>query len=223
MTRPKRSPVIALLVASLLAGAFAAQAPAVTLMINGDTPSRRWQRVADRSFVATPLTVVTLRLEPCPGTWAEGIAAGCAVLTSAPMAIYMNTAPGFVPTPRVLMHELGHVFDFLYLTNRDRERFRALMGRPPLGWWEPLRPFDPTVPTIGIDGTMGEPSAAGEWFADVYQVCARIKLGRLQPWDARGLAYVPTGRTYRAALLVNRRVFASCRLIESIATRAGLR
>jgi hypothetical protein len=51
-----------------------------------------------------------------------------------------------------LAHELGHLFDAQYLTERDREWLRLVMRAPSGDWWEPW--------------------GAGEWFADYYADCA---------------------------------------------------
>lgn len=98
------------------------------------------------------------------------------------------------PRP-VFLHELGHVFDWHEMTDADRARFIGITGRPDLTWWDTPR-FD--------HGWM-----AGEWFADVYSICAGAK--RIYPrWEY----------TVGSSALDGWRVQKSCWLIKYTAQPA---
>jgi hypothetical protein len=92
---------------------------------------------------------VTLRVQRCPKA---PTAAGC-VITKHPRVIYVKRG---LRNPRgIMLHELGHVYDMLVMSDRDRDRFRRIMRQPASRqWW------------IG-----GTPLA--EWFAEAYSWCAR--------------------------------------------------
>jgi hypothetical protein len=113
---------------------------------------------------------VRIRREACPG---HPELAGC-VFTLRARTFYMK--PG-VPDPRrLLYHELGHVFDFRVLNNRDRRRFKRILGIHSRGWM------------LG-----GLPPS--EWFADGYAACAirgRIHR-RARPTE---YGYAPTRRQH---------------------------
>lgn len=77
-----------------------------------------------------------------------------------------------------LMHEYGHAWDFLRLTDTDRARFQRIMGYPrSLDWWQ--------EPRYRL--------APGEEFANAYADCAlgtkrkRPILCRLLPRSARAV------------------------------------
>ncbi len=200
MTRPKRS---ATLLALVLLLAFATTAPAVTLLINGDTPSVRYQRWADRSRMPTPSGIVSLFVVDCPSLPA-GTTMGCTDGTT------VWVSPSLAPIMRIaLMHELGHVLDGQRLTDPQRERFRRIWGRPPLPWADQLAPLPAGEQPNGL---AGEQSSAAEWFADAYQACA------LNTMPARAdaifaLALIPVGQAPRGQRLAERRLTATCALI----------
>ena len=67
---------------------------------------------------------------------------------------------GFAPRS-TFYHELGHEFDVWAMTEADRSAFIALVGRPWATWWDV--------------GRYDEGYMAGEWFAEVYAICAGAK------------------------------------------------
>ena len=129
-----------------------------------------WQAWADRALVPTVSGRVRVRMQRCP---ARPAAAGC-VYTKRPRTIYVR--PGLRDPRGVLLHELGHVFDHKVMNDRDRGRFRRLMGRKRAKWWRGARPL-------------------GEQFAEAYSWCARyariVSIARYSSYD-----YRPTARQH---------------------------
>ncbi len=223
-----RHAIGAVAVVVVAAAATPARGEAVTLMVNGDTPSKRWQRpfTDARAMTPTPNGNVDLYFAPCPTEY-EFDVAGCAHLSSTLPAprIYVEPAtveagPSYVVV--TIAHELGHVVDWLYLTESDRQRFAGIWRRPPgLAWDEQLAP---PAPIIGSDGYHGGPSSAREWFADVYQACT------LNAWTVdrlEALEFIDTKRearlvAWRYRRIAKRQINASCRLIEDAALRSIL-
>lgn len=131
-----------------------------------------WQPWASASLMPTVRGRVTLRRARCP---ARPSAAGC-VYTRRPRTIWLK--PG-VDDPRgVLLHELGHVYDLAVLNNRDRGRFRRIMGRRRTRWWKGSLPL-------------------AEQFAEAYSWCARyariVSISRYSSYR-----YRPTSRQHKA-------------------------
>jgi hypothetical protein len=185
----------------------ATRSEAVTLMINGDTPSVRFQGWADQSRVPTPDGLAILFLADCP-TLPAGTVMGCtddaSIWISPSAAVVMRVA---------LMHELGHVFDAQKLTDVTRERFRRIWRRPQLPWMGELAPLPQGAKP---SGTAGDPSRAAEWFADAYQACALDRMP-VKPDAVFALALIPVGQTARGERAAERRLTATCALIR----RAG--
>ena len=113
------------------------------------------------SFVPGPHEDVTIIREHCPRdpatscTWAGG-------------PIYW--APG--DDTGILLHELGHHFDYDDMTDQDRADFEAINGDP--------RPW------------RSPPNSPNEQFAEAYRMCAEI---RVLKWkhDRWGSLWLPTG------------------------------
>lgn len=214
-----------LLVAGMLLVLLPGGASAVTLMVNGNTPSARWQAAVDRSYIPTPDETLTLYLAPCPDTYAEGDASECVDGEPGPAALWLR--PDYANVMREsLMHGLGHRFDALYLRDADRTRFARIWHRPEIGWWDELRAYDADLNLMGPDGSMGEPSSAGEWFADGYSWCAlhRVRSLRRHPaaiGDVDDLGYLAStiaSDAWADYAATYRRVAATCRLIRTAAT-----
>ncbi len=215
-----RRAAILVVVAFFLASVPAA---AVQLMVNGTTPSIRYQRWADHARVPTVNATVNLTIGPCPVSYAEGQAAGCTDIDTRPEHVYIDPAQNadIYRVREALMHELGHVFSTLYMTAADRDHFRRIWHRPALGWWAPLAPASNSP--LGCDGSCGVMSSAGEWFADAYRVCA---LDRVTMSDDTwvydfGNIPVPEYPDYRMVVNLQRQGTATCRLIRAIARRHG--
>lgn len=178
-----------ILVAAVALLALAAPAHAVTLMVNGDTPARYYQRLTDdfARRMPTPPGIVDLYLAQCP-MFAPTETAGCSYRAEAAPngrpAIYITVKGLSRATVRDdLAHEIGHVeLDLMptpggygILRDADRERFTAIWRRPSdLGWWDPLAPCSPPGKRVAFPAgaDCGEPSAAAEWAAEAYRLCA---------------------------------------------------
>ena len=92
--------------------------------------------------------------------------------------------------PATLYHELGHLFDWRVLNNRDRRRFKRLVGKSRQGWFS------------------GRNSPA-EQFAEAYSFCSRYRRIRsIRAYTTYG--YDPSPSEHRAA----------CRLIVAAAKPA---
>jgi hypothetical protein len=133
--------------------------------------SGRWQSWAAASRMPTPRGRITLRLARCP---AMPRAAGC-VYTRHPRTIWLRESAG---DPRgTLLHELGHTYDLLVLSNRDRAGVSRILHRSRRAWWKGR------IPTA-------------EWFAEGYSWCARYaKIKSLRRYAS--YRYRPTAAQHR--------------------------
>jgi len=172
--------------------AFAVASPALgrtpTLVDQQGRPIRgKLHRWIDRSKVPVPAGRIQIRRMPCP---LDGSLAGC-VYTRRPRVVYIR--PGLHEPRRILLHELGHVFDLTVLNMRERTRFKRIIGIRRSGWFQGALP-------------------PAEWFGDGYAMCAvRLRLHRRAHPTPYGYAPSP-----RAHALV-------CRLIRSAAKPHGRR
>lgn len=126
----------------------------------------------DGASVPDPGPVSLIR-GPCPGL---PIYEGCADLAEG--VVYLNAAAEHAdpwgPTleGEIREHELGHIYDWRYLSETERISFRRLVRAPTLlPWW-------------------GEDSVS-EWFADAYASCS---LGRRIGWPGYWSPHVGRGR-----------------------------
>jgi hypothetical protein len=123
---------------------------------------------------------VVIRLRRCPDL---PRAAGC-VYTKRPRQIWLR--PGSGDARGALLHELGHVFDLLILSNRDRAAVKRIFHRPQRRpWWRGKVPV-------------------AEHFAEGYSWCARYARIR----SLRGYAsyrYDPTPDQHRKLCALIRR------------------
>jgi hypothetical protein len=177
-------------VAALLAlpatGAVAARAKrgGVQLVERRGAPlPGRWQSWADASLMPTVSGRVTIRLARCPDL---PRAAGC-VYTRRPRQVWLRSGAG---DPRgALLHELGHVFDLLVMSNSDRAAVKRILRRPAeQPWWRGRVPV-------------------AEHFAEGYSWCARY--ARIH--SLRGYAsyrYDPTPAQHRRLCALIRRAAA---------------
>lgn len=144
------------------------------------------------SAVPLPPTWPTIFHEDCPGT---GLEPGCAAMGDGSYSGCTDTAgcvwlsPG--PDRYTRMHELGHIFDFQVLTDRDRERLTQIMGLRAGPW---LR--------TSIDKSDGSLTVSdrspNEWFADAYAHCAMKLDGRVHHGVLVGVSsyYSPSPHEY---------------------------
>jgi hypothetical protein len=151
----------------------------VVLVVHGAAPVPvPWQAWADASRMPTPRARITLRLAPCP---ALPLAAGC-VYTRHPRTIWIRLGAG---DPKgTLLHELGHVFDLVVMSNRDRTAVERILHRTHRSWWTG------SIPTA-------------EWFAEGYSWCARYaRIASLRRYAS--YRYRPTASQHRrlCALIV---------------------
>ena len=140
-----------------------------------------------RAKVPLPSGRIQIRRVACP---LNASLAGC-VYTRRPRVVYMR--PSLHEPRRILYHELGHVFDLTVLNNRERVRFKHIVGIRRAGW------FNGALPPA-------------EWFGDGYALCAmRLHLhGRPR---ATPYGYAPSPRAHARV----------CRLIRSAARPQGRR
>jgi hypothetical protein len=102
------------------------------------------------------------------------------------------------------MHEIGHFFDFEYMSERLRDRFKHILGlhRP----WRRVRPPPDVEPG---PTTWGPPS---EVFAQAYAECA-VRGPRIRRRPRHAIVY-----RYRPSPSQHRRV---CALIAAVPLAAG--
>lgn len=165
-------------IAAALTLAFAASpASAVTLMVNGDTPSVRYQRIADdlATRMPVPRGAVTLSFDVsmCLGRSA------CALIGDSPPGIHIQPRQidGLQNLRLALAEEIGHILIETSFTEQDRLTFARIWRRPDsLPWWAPLREGAPDS-DVGMGGgargqEYGPHSSAGEWAGEAYRLCA---------------------------------------------------
>ena len=87
----------------------------------------RWQKWVRRSIVPIVDGRVKVSLAGCP---AHPRAVGC-VYSTRLGTVYIDQDRAVLPA--TLYHELGHLFDWRVLNNRERRRFKKLEGRPRSG------------------------------------------------------------------------------------------
>jgi len=130
---------------------------------------------------------VRVSLDGCP---ARPNAVGC-VYSTRLSTVYLDGDRAVLPA--TLYHELGHLFDWRVLNNRERRRFKRLVGKARQGWFRGPR----------------EPA---EQFAEAYSFCARYRrIKSIRAYTTYG--YDPSPGEHRAA----------CRLIREAAKPRGPR
>jgi hypothetical protein len=172
-----------LLAAALVVGLLAAGSPAegktVLVSRSGKPLPARWQGWVKRSLVPVVDGRVKVVLTGCP---AHRGAVGC-VYSNRLSTVYIDQRRAVLPA--TLYHELGHLFDWRVLNNRDRRRFKRLIGQSRRGWFEGKR----------------QPA---EQFAEAYSFCARYRrIKSIRAYATYG--YDPSPSDHRAA----------CRLIAA--------
>ena len=180
----------------LVAGAARGSTRLATELGKVPQPYQRW---VDGARAPTPDVSITLMFQPCPGL---PRARGCVFDDGAPAKIYLNLR--HLATARVrryvLLHEIGHYLDFLYLRDRDRDRFRRILGiHAP---WRRSRSLPPDFHPTAY--TPGPPS---EVFAQAYAECA-VKGPEIPRRPRRPIRYRyrPTPRQHHRA----------CRLVAAV-------
>jgi hypothetical protein len=155
-----------------------APADASTLVLpDGTVGPQPYQGWVDASLVPTPPVDVTLRLDGCPG---EPQVDACSPVDGSLIAL----SPEWNDR-RVLLHELGHVFDDL-MPAWARVRFQRLVHRR--GAWAPARSQSPP----------------DEQFAEAYSLCATRSFLRMRHYAAYG--YAPTPALNQRVCALIRRV-----------------
>jgi hypothetical protein len=130
---------------------------------------------------------VKVSLRGCP---AHRDAVGC-VYSTRLSTVYIDE--GRAVLPATLYHELGHLFDWRVLNNRERRRFKRLVGKPNSGWF-------------------GGKAPPGERFAEAYSFCARFRrIKSIRGYSTYG--YDPSPSEHQAA----------CKLIKAAAKPRGRR
>jgi len=167
------------LVGALAACALSpAVAPAQTsLVVARPLSPARFQRLIAAAAIPTPHATLVLQRGLCPG--APSWAAGCALPLQ--RQIWLS-AEGLQPS--IFFHELGHVFDWLVMTDAMRARFAKLIHRP--GEW---------------NWTATNRNPPVEQFAEAYSICARHRKIRAVTYG--NYDYTPTPALHgRACALI---------------------
>ncbi len=155
-----------LALAFLLAALLPVPAEAVTLMVNGDTPSVRYQRWAGQSEIALPAGAITLTLAPDYAHAAAlcGGASACYLNIPEPRIVLSATNPAAMRA--TLYHEIGHWVDRRLISDATRVAFGIRV--------DDQRPWETG------------PNAPKEKFAEVFAMCAagraRERLYRVKGW-----------------------------------------
>lgn len=177
---------------SLVLALFALLSPAASagttlVLADGTERPQPWQTWADRARVPTPPLRVLLRFDPCP-------AAGVSCAYQDPPTIHLS-AHGR-RARRVLLHELGHVFDYTRLTDSDRGTFLAIM-RDERPWRAP-------------------PNSPHEQFAVAYSACAMWPWFERRKWRRRWylVRYRIEGYAYEPTFFQHRKVCALIRTTD---------
>jgi len=151
-----------------------AGAPAQTsLVVARPLSPARYQRLIAAAAIPTPHATIVLEGGLCPG--APSWAAGCALPLQ--RQIWLS-AEGLQPS--IFFHELGHVFDWLVMTDGVRSRFAALIHRSAEWNWTSTN-HNPPV----------------EQFAEAYSMCARHRVIKAVAYG--NYDYTPTPARHRRA------------------------
>ena len=142
-------------------------------------PMHRWLHQARAPLVRGRVQVLVIG---CP---ARPRFVAC-VYARRPSRIYIR--PGLRNMRWALYHELGHVFDFRVLNNRERRAFRRIMGIREKHWF-------------------GGRRRPAELFAEGYASCARFGPRRATRRHSV-YGHSPTGRQHRATCRLLRRAVA---------------
>jgi len=160
---PRRAASLVVAVASL---ALAAPAAATTLVLpDGTQRPQPYQSWIDHAHVPTPAGVVTLSLDGCGGM------AGCSPEGERTISLSRDWR-----VSRVLLHELGHVFDDS-MPGWVRMRFETITGSH--GPW----------------ASAASDSPPEEQFAEAYSLCARHTSIRARYYAS--YMYAPTPAQHR--------------------------
>lgn len=189
---------------ALVLALAAVPAGAVTLVTPDGKEAQPYQRWADRSLAPTIAGPITLHVaacpyefEPSPELRVRPIIYGCAMPDG---RLYLDPVTRLASRPDradLLMHELGHHFDYATLDIRSRRRLLRLLGLSLRRKWNP----GPTYPR-----------SPAEKFAEGYMFCARYRLR-----EYRLERTFPNNSGYRLRLWRHRRV---CRAIRRVADQA---
>lgn len=139
----------------------------------------RWQRWVRRSLVPVVNGRVKVGLDGCP---AHPRAVGC-VYSTRLSTVYIDSRRAVLPA--TLYHELGHLFDWRVLNNRERRRFKRLIGMGSRGWFSGSTP-------------------PAEQFAEAYSFCARYRrIKSIRAYTTYG--YDPSPASHREACALMKR------------------
>ena len=128
---------------------------AVLVAPDGQPVGGRWQQWIDQSRIPTVIGDITLfKPQSFCGYTGPALGMGCSLFA----APYREIAASDRDS---LYWELGHQFDWLYLTRTDRRYLAREWGRPYAHWWDTQR----ALADGGEDGLEAE-------FAAVYRDCA---------------------------------------------------
>ena len=194
---------LAVVLGPVAALAFASPAQAVTLVApQGQPIGGQWQQWADDAQVSTLSGTLLVDSDPtpCMGGAACSSSPNMALQEPDGSLIYADGPTETWAAPNVAEwsfdFELGHQFDWAYLTDADRAQFAQLWGST-LHWWDTLAGAQQATE----DGLEAE-------FADIYATCA---VG--DPTPAILTAWLPG--------VVVTDAEPSCQLIDEIGAEVG--
>lgn len=138
------------LAALLVVCAFATPAQAIPLLVNGDTPAKTWQAMADKMAVPSPPSPVAIYFKKTPyeirgcihlalacadAAWIEIVPILRYLSRGERIAAYQMHYDLKVPIQApILWHELGHVYDARILTTERRAEVNQLLRNK--GEWD---------------------------------------------------------------------------------------
>jgi hypothetical protein len=168
------------LIALIGLGLLSAPAASGVTVVNpdGTAAGGSYQRWSNRSLMPTPQGNVVLIRSGCPGR----VELACAFQGDGPihMGLPMAGRKARREGRSAWLHELGHKYDHLVLTDSTRDNFRMLRGDP--------RPW-----RVEFGGS------PHEQFAEAYSLCAWPKGEKRIALDPRvngGYGYTPTRRRH---------------------------
>lgn len=180
----ERASIMAFVVAALAALPASASA-ATVILAPGGRPYQRW---VDHAKVPTPPTTIQIEETPCPSddrtsacTWVGG-----------PIHLVPRRLGPVVR--HEFLHELGHSFDYLVMTEWARARFlKIIRDSPP--WHAPA-------------------NSPHEQFAEAWAFCARFGAAKRSRRLRRRMLFASVGYGYALNWRTHRR---ACALIQNVA------
>ena len=142
------------------------------------------QRWLNKSKMPTPATIVRVKdtTTDC-GDW-KGSVRACAYKEDGRYTISLRPMVSKFQEVMTLYHEVGHVFDWMYLTDENRRWFTSLFRMSGQTWYS----ADVDVNAVTGERSLATPSEA---FADLYMECSYYTRGFIKfygkDWTTYGI------------------------------------